>query len=489
MKNVVSCGHKLSSQAAQKTLKKGGNAFDALVTALFTSSATEPMLTSLAGVGGALLHFPDKETKYVDFIADYPSLGKKVKPTKAVVDFGNETQVFYLGYGSMAAPTVLPGMLHIQKKYGQLELAEVLRPVIPHVRAHKLNRTQGFVLKLLKPFCVLTEEASEVFAPRGKLLKEGQIIRNNKLANFIELLAEDEKGAMKLYYRKIKETIKGRKSSFTFNDAKNYKVIERKPISIDYRRHNIVLPPSPAAGGVLIAHILKLLEKKNIGRLGHNSAGHIRILAESMEDTTRQRTPEFLRSHLSNKNFWKKFLKVKDYVGGTTQVGVIDKEGNAASMTTSNGQGCGVMIKGTGIMLNNFASEPDLVRFKEIYEPGKRMTTMMSPIIISKNGKLEAVLGSGGSNRIRSAILQATSNLIDFRMPPSKASNASRVHFEENILQLEYGIKKKVCDELSKEYKTNLWSEKNLFFGGVHIATPDGGAGDKRRDGYAIASS
>jgi len=155
-------------------------------------------------------------------------------------------------------------------------------------------------------------------------------------------------------------------------------------------------------------------------------------------------------------------------------------------MTTSNGQGAGIMIKDTGIMFNNFAGEPDLMQYARLYRPGKRMTSMMTPTIISKNRKLYVVLGSGGSNRIRSAILQAVSNMIDFKMPPEDASNSSRVHFENNILQLEYGISKNVCKELSKEYKTNIWTEKNLFFGGVHIATPGAGGGDKRRGGYVI---
>lgn len=472
MKNVVSCGHKLSSQAALKTLKKGGNAFDALVTALFASSATEPMLTSLAGVGGALLRSPKNEIKYIDFLADYPSLGKKVKPIKKIVNFGDETQVFYLGYGSMAVPTNLPGMLYIQKKYGRLELRDVLKHVVPIAKAHVVNPFQAYTCSILKAFCVYTKESREVFAPKGRLLKGGEIIRNEKLADFIEFLAEDEKEAMKFYHRKLKETIAGKNSSFTFDEVKKYKVIERKPLSVSYRGYDIEMPPPPAAGGTLVAYALNLLEKENLSDYKHNSVEHIRLLAEAMKAAEKHRTKKFF----------------KDILGGTTQVSIIDKEGNAASMTTSNGQGCGIMVKDTGIMLNNFASEPDLVQYKELYRPGKRMTTMMTPTIITKNGRLRILLGSGGSNRIRSAVLQAMSNIIDFKMPPEKSANASRVHYEAGLLQLEYGIKKKVCDKLSKEYKTNVWSGKNLFFGGVHIATPDGGAGDKRRAGYAIAS-
>lgn len=470
MKNVISCGHKLTAEAADRILRKGGNAFDAVAAASFASFSTEPMLTSAAGVGCALLRFPGGKTKAVDFLADFPSLGNKVKPIKKEVSFGDETQIFHLGYGSIAVPGNLPGILHIQKNYGALELGDILTPAIEYAKANKLNAMQAFVLRILEMFCLYTEESREVFEREGRLIREGETIRNKKLAGFLEMLAEDQKKTLDFYNEKLKETLERQRSSLVFNDVKSYRVREHEPIHTEYEGHEIDLFSPPSAGGPLISYGLELLEKKNPSRYRHNSAEHIRILAEVMRKCDSKRTEKFFR----------------DILGNTTHISIIDKDGNAASLTMSNGQGSGIMIKDTGIMLNNFAGEPDLMQYAKLYRPGKRMTSMMTPTIISTGEKLEAVLGSGGSNRIRSAILQAVSNLIDFNMEPEKASNSSRVHFEDNILQLEYGIKESVCKELAKEYKTNKWSNKNLFFGGVHIATPEKGGGDKRRGGYVL---
>jgi len=471
MKSVISCGNKLTAEAADRILKKGGTAFDAAIAASFASYLTEPMLTSPAGVGGALLRFSDGRIKAVDFLADYPSRTDEVKPVKKIVSFGDETQAFHLGYGSMAVPGNLEGMLHIHKKYGTLEFDEILEPAISYANGHKLDGMQAYFLTILEAFCKYTKEASEIFAPKGHLVKKGEIIRNKKFAKFLEFLAEDRKGAMKVYYAKIKESLDEHKSSLTFADVKSYKVFERKPVSMDYNGYDVELFPPPGAGGKLIAYGLELLEKKKPAQYPHNSAEHIRILTEVMKKCDKERTPEFFRNILGN----------------TTHISIIDSQGNSASMTTSNGQGAGTMVKDTGIMFNNFAGEADLMQYKELYKPRRRMTSMMTPTIISKNGRIRAVLGSGGSNRIRSAIMQAISNMIDFKMTPEKAAKISRVHFENNILQLEHGIRKPVCKELAKEYKTNVWTKKNMFFGGVHIATPDGGGGDKRRGGYVIA--
>jgi gamma-glutamyltranspeptidase/glutathione hydrolase len=228
------------------------------------------------------------------------------------------------------------------------------------------------------------------------------------------------------------------------------------------------------------------MEPLDVGQMEHNSAEHIRILADTIQQCDSERTKAFLKGLLYDRGFWRKFMKKPERLGGTTHISVIDKEGNAAGVTMSNGQGAGVMAGDTGIMFNNFAAEPDLMRDKDIYKAGERITSMMCPTIISKDGKLKAILGSGGSNRIRSAIMQVISNLIDFRMAPDKASNASRVHYEYEILQLEHGIKKSAMDALEKEYKVNRWTEKNMFFGGVHAATPDGGGGDRRRSGIVM---
>jgi len=173
---------------------------------------------------------------------------------------------------------------------------------------------------------------------------------------------------------------------------------------------------------------------------------------------------------------------------GTTQISVIDEEGNAASMTTSNGSGSGCFIPNTGIMLNNMMGEDDLHPEGFFSSPPNiRVSSMMAPTIILKDGKVETVLGSGGSKRIRDAIFQVLINIIDFNYPLEKAVETSRIHFEDDILHTEPEIPVEIIDKLKKHYKVNRWNKKDMYFGGVHCVNNKlDGWGDSRRGGSVI---
>lgn len=480
---TISCGNKLTAEAARHAMESGGNAFDGALAASFASTVTEPMLTSLAGGGIGVLRFANRKTTAVDFLTNYPSAESHVPAVRKVVNFGDETQVFYLGYGSLGVPGSLEGLLHMHKEYCTMELADLLSPSIKYAKGHKLDKLQARVLKILEPFCKLTPAASKVFAPKGELLAEEQVIRNSDLASFLARLAKDKDSALSDYRERFEKSIKGKKSTLAPEDAYNYVPLEREPVAISYRGHNLSFAPPPSAGGLLVAHALKYMERWEVETMGHNSPMHVSLLVEAMQHCDKARTKQFFKGVIHERGFWKKFLKKPDRLGGTTHISVIDSEGNAASITTSNGQGSGVMIEGTGIMFNNFVAEPDLMQYREVYKRGERITSMMSPAIITKGKSLFAALGSGGSNRIRSAVLQTTSNLIDFMMPPQQATDAGRVHYEDGLLQVEPGID---TEPLKKRYKINQWTEKNLYFGGVHVAARGSGGGDPRRGGAVI---
>lgn len=487
MSNIISCGNVFTAKAAAEVMKKQGNAFDGIVAACFASFVTEPMLTTAAGGGVGLLRFPNNKTKCIDFLGAFPSKARDVKAIKKIVSFGDEVQTFYMGYGSLAIPGTLQGLLHIYNNYCSLELKDLVAPAIRYSKGHRLDKFQAYVCEILNAFCFYTKQSREIFVSNGELLKQGDIIRNKKFADFLTLLAKDQESALDHYYNEIEKTVKGKKSALTTEDVLSYKVIERNPVSIKYQGHSLSLAPPPSAGGLLVAHGLKYIEDKLVGKLEHNSVEHADIVVDAMKECDSRRTKTFFKNLLAcNPDFCKTFLKRPDRLGGTTHISIVDDQGNAAGITNSNGQGSGVMAGNTGIMLNNFAAEPDLMQYKDLYKIRGRITTMMAPTIITKNNKLEAVLGSGGSNRIRSAIFQTISNLLDFNMLPEKATNASRFHYENDLLQIEYGVKKQVAKQLSKKYKTNIWTVKNLFFGGVHIATPNAAAGDKRRAGTTI---
>ncbi len=185
----------------------------------------------------------------------------------------------------------------------------------------------------------------------------------------------------------------------------------------------------------------------------------------------------------------KSLLHEKPATGNTTHISVVDAAGNAASVTTSNGEGCGHMIPGMGVMLNNMLGEEDINPHGFHTQPaGLRMSSMMSPTIVMHKGRPEAILGSGGSNRIRSAILQVILNLLDFKLPVEEAVNAPRTHWDKKIFQVENGIHKDQLKDVSSP--VNCWDIKNMYFGGVHTVISENGtlsgAGDARRGGTCL---
>jgi gamma-glutamyltranspeptidase/glutathione hydrolase len=178
---------------------------------------------------------------------------------------------------------------------------------------------------------------------------------------------------------------------------------------------------------------------------------------------------------------------------GTTHISVIDDAGNAAAMTTSNGEGSGLVIPGTGIMMNNMLGEEDINPGGPGHWPcNRRMGSMMAPTLLHTAQGDRIALGSGGSNRIRSAILQTLINVIDLGMDLPQAVSHPRIHYERGRLSVEAGIADEVADALAANFSDiHLWTERNLFFGGVHAVrcSPDAelsASGDPRRGGAAL---
>ncbi|MEM9980683.1 MAG: gamma-glutamyltransferase, partial [Cyanobacteria bacterium P01_D01_bin.2] len=176
-------------------------------------------------------------------------------------------------------------------------------------------------------------------------------------------------------------------------------------------------------------------------------------------------------------------------LGSTTHLSVIDSDGNAASVTTSNGEGSSYVIPGTNIMVNNMLGEEDLNPhgFHQ-WLPNQRMSSMMAPTMVLRDGRPDLVLGSGGSNRIRTAILQVISNLVDFAMPLDTAVAAPRIHWENDVFHLEPGFDQAALVPIIVSAKPVWWQTQNMFFGGVHAVGLDRdgtlhGAGDARRRG------
>jgi gamma-glutamyltranspeptidase / glutathione hydrolase len=336
-----------------------------------------------------------------------------------------------------------------------------------------------------------TPEAAALFAPRGELLRAGERIRQPELADALERLGAE--GSRPFYEGDISAAIVrwlgDRGGLVTRADLAAYAVADRVPLAVAYRGREVLTNPPPSAGGILIARALAMLDSVP-------GPPSLTDLVEVMERTQRERTPEFLAG-LDDRAFVQEFLaRPVGRLGSTTHIAALDRDGWACSVTCSNGEGSGVIVPGTGVHLNNMLGEHDLnpLGFHR-HPPGRRMPSMMSPTIVLGVGgtgsarPAELAAGSAGSNRIRSAVLQAIIRSIDDGLPAQEAVEAPRVHFEDDVVYVEPGIDTAELERAGRALAP--FRSRNLFFGGAQAAAraPDGsfsGGGDPRRGGAAV---
>lgn len=510
-RGTIAAGDRLTAAAGIEIFRLGGNAFDAAVAAVLASFVTESTLTSAAGAGFLLAHTNTNQNILFDFFSQTPrqKTPAKIDFHPVRVNFGDAVQEFHLGLGSMAVPGNMGGLFHVHQKLGRLPFKVVAEPAIHYAKTGvEVSEFQAYCFTILKEILTVSPEAQRVYTPQNKLLQLGEKLY---MPDFAQTLADLAKqGVQEFYQGEIaQQLVKDCQASgghLTLADLQNYQVIERQPLEINYRGNTLLTNPPPSSGGTLIAFALELLAKVNLADLGFGTTRHLQTLAEVMRLTNEARRDgydanlyqaDIEKWFLSNAHTVQYEQRLKEFVnkwGSTTHISVVDGEGNAASVTTSHGEGSSYMIPGTGIMVNNMLGEEDLnpQGFHQ-WQENVRISSMMAPTIVLKNKQPEIVLGSGGSNRIRTAILQVISNIIDFKMPVDLAVNSSRVHWENNIFNLEPGFGQAAVEAaFATNQQLVLWTAKNMFFGGVHTVMENGdglitGSGDRRRQG-AIAS-
>ena len=500
MKGAVASGHPLTTRAAAEILSAGGNAFDAAVAAGFASVVAEPSLTSLGGGGFLLAHIEGKEDILFDFFVNTPGIGnkEKTKPAMTPTDivFPQCTQVFHTGLGSVAVPGMLKGLLHLHRRLCTLPISTILAPSLSYLEEGvETIGPQDIFLGLLKPIFTSTDYGRDIHTKNGQYLKLHDRLFNPLLKDFYKGIAEN---CCDIYNgeaaEKLVEEMKEHNGIVTLEDLAAYEVIERKPLRVKYRDREILTNPPPASGGIMLALSMHLLERIDLSSHPRNSEELLITLIELMKEMQPSRilkngshiTYPFQDDVTSSLiESFKKSVSEKTFIStqGTTQISVIDEKGNAASMTTSNGSGSGCFIPGTGIMLNNMMGEDDLHPDGFFSSPPNiRVSSMMTPTITLKEGRAGTVLGSGGSKRIKTAILQVLINIIDFGCSLEDAIESPRVHFEDGVVHAEpdTGTIKKV----KEHYKVHRWDKKNMYFGGVHcVNSKMEGWGDSRRGG------
>jgi gamma-glutamyltranspeptidase/glutathione hydrolase len=469
MSGVVAAGHPLTAEAGAGVLREGGNAVDAAVCAVLASFAVESPLTGF-GAGGFMMVHQGGETTLLDFFVAAPGrdgIARGAELVPVPVHFDAETvQTFYVGPASCGVPGTAAGLEEALRRFGSVPLAELVKPGVRLAReGAPVNPEQAYILDILEPIHARLEGTRELYAPTGRTLREGETFRFAELAEALERFGAE--GAEPFSHGEVaaalSEYVVERGGTLGPQDLAGYETIERQPIRTSFRGTEVLTNPPPSSGGTLIAYCLGLLEEA-----GERSGPEQLVAAMGAANAARG-----------------------DLLGSTTHISVIDRDGMCANVTCSNGSGSGVLVPGTGVILNNMLGEEDLnpLGFHSI-APGQRVTSMMAPTVVLRDGEIEMGLGSAGSNRIRSAILQTIVRAVEQGMGASEAVRAPRLHFEQGVVQAEPGIDEEALARIEARGIPVLRRPQiNLFFGGTQaVAREHGtgelsGGGDPRRGG------
>src|SRR3954454_19949308 len=504
MRGVVAAGHPLTAQTGADVLRAGGNAVDAAVACVLMSFVTESPLTGPGAGGFMLVHTAGGEDHLLDFFVAAPGKGLDEPDPAALepidVEFAAEAiQRFNIGPSSCGVYGTPLGLAEALDRFGTASLADLVGPAVATARdGHALNAIQAYLVRILGPIVASRPEGKAIYAPEGRFLREGETIRFPELADLLERLGAH--GPAHLYSGSVADAVSAyvleRGGLLTRDDLASYRVVERAPVRARYRGVDVLTNPPPSSGGILIAYSLDLLE-----RLGRG--GDLRALVEVMDATNRARTEEFVDG-LQHEGYLERFMAkealesvardVGSRLGSTTHVSVLDADGGCASVTCSNGSCSGVIVPGTGVHLNNMLGEEDLnpLGFHR-HEPGRRIPSMMAPTVVLSDNKPEIAVGSAGSNRIRSAIIQTILNVIDEGLEAQDAVEKPRIHYEDGVVEAEPGVDPAALDALERDgWKVQRWRERNLFFGGAQAVKRDpqtgalSGGGDPRRGGVSV---
>ena len=475
----------------------------------------EPLLASLAGGGFLTARTGEGDLRVFDFFAQTPHQHQSEAELLPIDgDFGGTTQEFHIGMGATATPGVVDGLWSIHDKLGRMPITGLAGPAIDAAKAGiVVNDFQAYIAQILRPIITFQATIDARYSVQHgadtQLLGGGDTQYFPDFADTLEALSHE---GCDLFYRgeiaaRIEQLSLDHGGHLTRNDLAAYKTTVRSPLTADFAGTQLHTNPVPSCGGTLIAHSLALLT-----RLEPDPGNEVELaeaLASVMAATNLVRGQSGLQLDPGPDNVKRLLgahaldsildqLRKRPLVTrGTTQISVADSAGNVASMTLSNGEGNGYLIPGTDIHLNNFLGEQDLnpAGIGE-WSSNLRMSSMMAPTLVEDHQQQRwLALGSGGSNRLRTAILQVLVNHLQRDDGLSAAIERPRLHLEENKLSIEPGFSSATIERLAAlPCELEPWDSNNVFFGGVHAVEvgPAGfdGHGDSRRGGaVAVAGS
>lgn len=460
---AVAAPDQYGAQVAADILKKGGNAVDAAVATAFTLAVTYPEAGNIGG-GGFMTLFVDGKPYFLD----YREVAPKAATRNMYLDDKGEVieNLSLVGARAAGVPGTVMGLWEAHQKFGKLPWSELLTPAIGYAK-------NGF--KVAEKQYQYRNDAQGMFRTATNFndyfgnMKVGELFRQPEMAQTLERIAD--KGVSEFYQGKTADLLVAQmqadKGLITKDDLKDYKAVWREPMAVSWRGNVVYTAPPPSSGGVALAQLLGIKEDRaaDFKGVAHNSAQYIHLLAEIEKRVFADRAdylgdPAFTKVPVDQ-------LVAKDYLANraaqvnpkaisatdkvkpglephqTTHFSIVDKQGNAVSNTyTLNlDYGSGVVVKGAGFLLNDemddFSAKPGAANAFGVVggdanaiEPGKRMLSSMSPSLMTRDGKVELVIGTPGGSRIFTSIFQVMNNLYDYGMPLDKAVAAQRVHHQ-----------------------------------------------------------
>ena len=487
-KACVASAHPLASEVGAAIMKRGGNAFDAIIATQLTLAVVYPGAGNIGGGGFLTGRKSDGEFIALDYREEAPS---KASRDMYLDKNGNaQNELSENGHLSSGVPGTVAG-LFATMKYAKLPFKELIQPaidlaekgfIITEREAASLNATKNdFIKYSTKPSAFV----------KDKPWKAGDTLIQPELATTLKRIRDN--GAKGFYEgetaKLIVEEMQRGNGLITYDDLKNYVAKERKPIELDYRGYHVISFPPPSSGGILIAQMLKMIEKYPVSSYGFQTVKSVQLMIEAERRAYADRA-----QHMGDPDFWKvpqqtlmsdAYLaeRMKDYDPNhasksedikagviheseqTTHISIIDEDGNMAAVTTTlnNGYGSRTVVGGAGFLLNDemddFSIKPGVPNMygaiggdANAIAPNKRMLSSMAPTLVLKNNKPFMVVGTPGGTTIPTSVFQTIVNVIDFNMNADDAVNKPKFHHQwlPDEVMIEKGFSSETKTELEK---------------------------------------